>query len=214
MSNPRIRVLAVNAARPRRITLGGRTMETGIYKHPVAGRVAIARDGVTGDTVADVKHHGGPDQAVYLYSAADATWWAQELSRDIPPGYFGENLTLSEWWPAPRVGDRVRMGTAEIELTAPRIPCGTLATRVGDPQFVKRFAAAARSGAYARVLTPGEVSAGDDCEVVRGSREFPAIEDLFRLWYAESRDEVVVRACLAAPVAERLRATCERWLAS
>ncbi len=204
-------IVSVNAAPPRDITLGGRTVATGIYKEPLAAPVQVTSVGIDGDTVADVQHHGGADQAVYIYSATDAQWWAQELHRDIPPGYFGENITLSDWWEAPRVGDRLCAGDVVLELTAPRIPCGTLATRVGDPQFVKRFAAAARPGAYARVITPGALAAGDACEVVRGTGAHPSIQEVFHLWYAETRDRATVQRILGAPLAERFRATVESW---
>ena len=77
---------------------------TGIYKEPVAGPVQVTTYGLPGDTIVSTKHHGGPDQALYVYGGADYAWWAAELGREFAPGTFGENLTISDWqarrWPS------------------------------------------------------------------------------------------------------------------
>lgn len=140
---------------------------TAIVKSPVAGRVAVAGENVAGDVQADRRVHGGPDQAVYAYAREDYAWWEGELGRELGPGTFGENLTVEgvEVTGA-RIGERWRVGTALLEVTAPRIPCFKLRHRMGEPGFVKRFSVAARPGAYLRILEPGEVGAGDALTVV------------------------------------------------
>jgi MOSC domain-containing protein YiiM len=95
------------------------------------------------------------------------------------PGTFGENLTLSSFGPeAVRIGDRYRVGEALLEVTAPRIPCATFATRMGEPNWVQRFAAARRPGLDVRVLEPGEVAVGDRVDRLGGDDGRPPVVDL------------------------------------
>lgn len=163
-----MQVAQVNRGDPARLKVGGREIETGIFKRPVAGRVAVGECGLEDDAVCDSKHHGGPDQAVYLYSREDYAWWSAELDRDVPFGMFGENLTTSGLdLNAVRVGDRLIADDLELQVTAPRIPCSTLAARMGDSGFARRFMAAARSGAYCRVLRQGTVGQGDPLTLER-----------------------------------------------
>ena len=107
--------------------------------------------------------HGGEDQALYAYSQADADYWAAELGRDIPPGYFGENLRVAGLDATNAViGERWKIGLdVEVEVTSPRRPCSTFQRRVGEPHWVKRFTEAGRVGAYLRVVRPGTIQAGD-----------------------------------------------------
>ena len=117
-----MRVDSVNAGRAELMKIGARTISTGIRKAPVE-RGYVGLLGLAGDVVADVENHGGPDQAVYVYSAEDYAWWGKELGAAPAPGTFGENLTLSSFDPEPvQIGDRYRVGAALLEVTAPRIP--------------------------------------------------------------------------------------------
>jgi MOSC domain-containing protein YiiM len=136
---------------------------TAIDKRAVAGPVAVGPLGLAGDHQADAEHHGGEDQAVYLYADEDAQWWAAELGRDIPPGLFGENLrTVGIDLSATRIGQRFRVGDGLVlEVTAPRTPCVTFARRMDEPHWVKRFTDRRAPGAYARVVQAGVISAGD-----------------------------------------------------
>jgi MOSC domain-containing protein YiiM len=144
-----------------------RPNRSGIDKRPVTGRVAVGPLGLAGDVQVNRKHHGGEGQAVYAYAQEDADWWAVELGRDLPPGRFGENLrTTGLDLTAALVGERWRVGTALVELTAPRIPCANFERFWGVPQLVRRFTARGTTGAYLRVLEPGDVGAGDDVELV------------------------------------------------
>jgi MOSC domain-containing protein YiiM len=192
----------------------GQPKRTGIHKHPVGGVVLCDAMGLVGDAIGNAKHHGGPDQAVYLYSAEDYAWWSAELGRPCDAGLFGENLTIDAWWDAPRVGDRVVFGDVTLELTAPRIPCATLAGRMGDPQFVKRFAAVNRGGAYARVITPGALEAGLTGTVTRGDAAWPPISELFAAWYRTPRNRAQLLEYTKAPLAVRAREAFVIWAAS
>jgi len=211
-SPPSVLLRSVNRGALERLT-PDRSAKSGIRKHPVSGPVLVDTEGLVGDAIGNRKHHGGPDQALYLYGATDYVWWSAELGRECAPGLFGENLTLDAWWPAPRVGDRVQFGDVLLELTAPRIPCNTLATRMGDPQFVRRFARAVRPGAYVRVLQTGVLEAGMTGTVTRGDESWPSIDALFRLWHETPRDKAALMAAVAAPIESRMRTRFLGWVA-
>ncbi len=205
-----MKVVSVNAGRAELMRIGGRTISTGIRKAPVE-RGYVSALGLVGDVVADEENHGGPDQALYLYSAEDYAWWAGELGASPAPGTFGENLTLSSFGPGEvRIGDRFRVGDALVEATAPRIPCATFATRMDEPQWVKRFAAARRPGIYVRVLEPGEVAAGDPVERVDSSNGHATIVELMDAWYDAQPPPELLERLFASPLALRARAGLER----
>ena len=136
---------------------------TAIDKRAVKGPVKVHKLGLQGDIQANRVHHGGPDQAVYAYSQADADYWARELGRELPPGIFGENLRVAGIEPTNAViGERWKIGLdLEVEVTSPRTPCATFQRRMGEAQFVKRFSGEGRVGAYLRVLRVGTIRAGD-----------------------------------------------------
>lgn len=205
--NP-VTLVSVNTGVLERLTPASKS-RTGIRKMPVGGAVLCDTVGLVGDAIGNHKHHGGPDQAVYLYSAEDYAWWSDTLGRPCTPGLFGENLTISHWWDTPRAGDRVQFGEVILELTAPRIPCSTLAAHIGDPRFVDRFAKAARPGAYARVLQAGALAAGVPGHVSPGDASWPSIVELFDMWLDATCDRARLIHALRAPVGIRLR---ERFL--
>ncbi|MCL2793781.1 MAG: MOSC domain-containing protein [Microbacteriaceae bacterium] len=135
---------------------------TAIDKRPVGDALKVYDYGVYGDVQADRKNHGGLFQAVYAYAQEDADWWAEQLGRDIPPGLFGENLrTQGIAVSSAEIGERWRIGSVLLEVTAPRTPCATFQRRMGEPQWVKRFTDAGRTGAYFRVVERGHLTAGD-----------------------------------------------------
>jgi MOSC domain-containing protein YiiM len=146
---------------------GRKPVRTGIDKQPVTGRVAVHPLGLEGDVQVNRKYHGGEGQAVYAYAQEDADFWIAELGRELPPGRFGENLRTSGVdLTGALLGEQWRIGTALFEVTAPRIPCANFARFWNEPQLVKRFTAQGATGAYLRVLEPGEIGAGDAVEVV------------------------------------------------
>ena len=198
-------LLSVNRSLAKPITVGTRADRTGIFKTPAREPVRVGQLGLEDDVQVSTKHHGGPDQAVYLYSAEDYAWFSNALGRELGPGTFGENLTLSDFGGHTLyVGDRLQLGEVVLELTAPRIPCATLAARVGEPNFVKRFKQAERPGVYARVLTGGTLNRGDEAVYTRGASSVTTLE-LFRDHYDNTDTPAGLERLLSAPVAERSR---------
>jgi MOSC domain-containing protein YiiM len=190
-------VVSVNVGRPRAVELEGRTITTAIWKEPVAGRVQVLGVNVAGDDQADRSVHGGPDKAVYAYAREDINWWEGELGRPLEHGTFGENLTVRGLDVTNSlVGDRWRIGTTLLEVSQPRLPCFKLGLRMGDPLFVKRFAAALRPGAYLRIVEKGEVAAGDTVEVVHRPAHTITVELVARAYL---RDHELAPRLLEAP---------------
>ncbi|GGL56242.1 MOSC domain-containing protein [Planomonospora parontospora] len=189
-----MKLLSVNIGRPRPNpwkNLGA----TGIDKRPVDGPVAV-RDpgpkgtgavGLAGDRVYDVKHHGGSDQAVYAYAREDLDAWEEELGRPLPNGAFGENLTTSGLdVNAALIGERWRIGRdAVLEVSCPRIPCGTFQGRLEVEGWIKRFTRAALPGPYLRVIEPGDVRAADPIEIVHRPGHDVTVALAFRALTAE-----------------------------
>ncbi|MFI5492506.1 MOSC domain-containing protein [Actinoplanes sp. NPDC051859] len=188
------RVLQVNLAVPEDTGIKN-IGRTGITKRPVTQPVAVRApgpkglppdqaSGLAGDLIFDIAHHGGNDQAVYAYAREDYDWWEQELDRELPGGMFGENLTtvdvdvcgaeIGETW---RIGD-----TLVLQATFGRIPCATFQWKMAEPRWVKRFAAESRPGTYFRVVTPGDVQAGDQVTVLDRPGHGVTIADAFRAW--------------------------------
>jgi MOSC domain-containing protein YiiM len=162
------RVISVNVGRPAQLSVQrGRPLLSAIGKAPVEGRVPVRGVNVDGDDQADRRVHGGPDKAVYAYAREDAHFWSAELGRPLGPGAFGENLTTEGLDVSGAVvGERWRVGSVELEVCQPRLPCNKLALRMGEPLMVKRFAQASRPGAYLRISVEGELGAGDDVHVL------------------------------------------------
>ena len=215
-------VLSVNLGRPRPNPY--KTVRTtGIGKEPVAGPVEV-RDpgpkhgglgsGLVGDFIGDQKHHGGDDQAVYVYQREDLDRWEQRLGRRLPDGFFGENLTTSGIdVNEARVGERWRVG-AEVELivTAPRIPCSTFRGWMGEKGWVKMFAADARPGTYLRVARPGTIQAGDPLTVLHRPDHDVTVSLYFRSQLAE-RDLLPQLLAAGDDLPADTRAEAERYLA-
>ena len=165
---------------------GRRFVRSAIWKTPVDGRVSVRGVNLEGDEQADRRIHGGPDQAVYAYGAGELRAWEAELDRSVPPGTFGENLTIEGLEVSDaRVGDRWAIGTTVLEAVQPRVPCAKLAFRMGDRAFLKRFAQAGRPGAYLRIVQEGELGAGDPVEVVRRADHDVTMRLMFRAYLLE-----------------------------
>lgn len=208
-----MQLTSVNIGQRQTLRSGEKTEITGIFKDPVPGPVRITSLGIAEDFIGSPKHHGGPDQAVYVYGAKDYEWWSQELGREIGAGTFGENLTISKLESAKfNIGDLLHVGMVTLQVTAPRIPCGTFARRMDDPKFVKRFRAAERPGLYCRVLKEGSVQAGDEVRVESYSGVTISLIQMYRDYYEKDKSEETLRRHLAAPVAIRARADLEAEL--
>ncbi len=161
-----VTAVCVSGPRPIRLPRAGDT-QSAIDKRPVTGRVAVHPLGLDGDVQVNRKWHGGEGQALYAYAQEDADWWAADLDRDLPAGRFGENLRTSGIdLTAALLGERWRIGTVLVEVTAPRTPCAKLQAHWGVPRLIKRFTEHGASGAYFRVLEEGDIGAGDAAELV------------------------------------------------
>jgi len=212
-----MRVSSVNVApAPSRLKVGGRMTRTGIDKHPVDHPVAIGPLGLAGDTISSKKHHGGPDQAVYVYGQDDYAWWEAELGRALPPGTFGENITIAGLATgASAVGDRVRIGgEVVLEVTCGRIPCGTLTARMGIRAFATRFRKAGRPGLYCRVIRSGNIAPGDPVSYEPAPVPSLGIVEFAEMFYAHELSREQLERALAAPICERGRRMHEDQLAA
>jgi MOSC domain-containing protein YiiM len=181
---------SINVGRPRP-NPHKKVRSTGIGKQPVDGSVQVRGpgpkrtglgSGLVGDFIGDTRHHGGDDQAVYAFQREDLDRWAVRLGRPLSNGIFGENLTtrgidVNE----ARIGERWRIGPSlELQVTGPRIPCSTFRGWVGEKGWLKMFTADARCGAYLKVVTPGEISAGDPIEVIHRPAHDVTVTLVFR----------------------------------
>ena len=186
-----MKVVSVNVGLPREVLWKGRTVTTGIFKDPVHGRVALRRLNLDGDKQADLSVHGGSEKAVYVYAVEHYAYWRQELpGMELPWGMFGENLTTDGLVDeAVNIGDRFRVGSAEVVVTQPRMPCQKLAVRFGRSDIIKRFLASRRTGFYFRVLKEGEVGAGAAIEQIGRDESDLTVADITRL-YAREKDDV------------------------
>ena len=208
-----MKLLSINIGKERQQQRNDYVETTGIYKTPVDGPVEIKSLGIEGDAICDKKNHGGPDQALYIYGGADYAWWEQEIGQKLAPGTFGDNLTISELESAAfNVGDTLHIGEVTLQVTSPRIPCGTFATRMGDPQWVKKFRAAERPGLYVRVVKEGVIKAGDPVTVEKFTGETIFILEMYREYYVKDKSEESLRKHLNAPIDIRSRKDLEEEL--
>lgn len=210
----RMRVVSINCGQPETIIFGEREFLTGIAKRPVSSRVHVREDGLVGDAIVDTDHHGGRDQAVYVYSAVDYAWWSTTLGRDIDYGTFGDNLTIDALPSDLNTGDRLMIGDVILEATAPRIPCSTLAAKMQDSNFGLRFRRAERPGFYFRVLNEGAISTGDNVVLVENPADSISMLEQFRLSYALHPSQEDLQRALDAPIADRMRTKFEQRLAA
>ena len=212
-----MRVLSVNVGHPQ--PNPWKTMKlTGIDKRPVEGPVMVTRPratgmglvGLAGDRVYDVMNHGGPDRAVYAYAREDLDFWAAELGRPLPNGVFGENLTTEGAdGNGALIGERWRIGPDLIlEVSAPRIPCGTFQGWLARAGWVKRFVLAAMPGPYFRVIEPGELQAGDPIEVVHRPDHDVTVAVSFRALTIEP--DLLPRLLAAEALPRELRELAQR----
>ena len=174
----------------------GRTVTTGIYKAPVDRRVALRTLNLDGDRQADLTVHGGEYKAVYCYPVAHYDYWTKELpGRELPMGVFGENFTtdgLAE--DATHLGDRFSVGSAEVVVTQPRLPCYKLGVRFGSDDMVRRFLASGRTGFYLAVTREGEVGSGDEIKPISRDDNAVPVSEITRLYIAKRYDSEDVKS--------------------
>ena len=203
-------LISVNTGLPRDVIWHGRSVTTGIFKQPVEGRVALTRLNLDGDRQADLSVHGGEYKAVYCYPIEHYDYWKKELpGRELPLGVFGENFTtagLTEG--SVHLGDRFAVGSAQVVVTQPRLPCYKLGVRFQSDDMVKRFLASGRTGFYVAVSQEGDVGAGDDITVLSREANAVPVSEITRLYVAKAYrpdDVASVRRAL------RVAALTESW---
>ena len=189
-----MKVLAVSVGRPQEVRWRGRSVQTSIFKTPIPHRVNVVHDNVEGDEQSDLSVHGGPEKAVYAYPMEHYNFWRRELpGAELPWGAFGENFTTEgllegDVW----IGDRYRIGTTELVVTQPRMPCYKLAIRFGQPDVVRSFLEGRRSGFYLAVVREGDVGAGDAIERLGRSETRLTVEDVVSLYATDSENQTLL----------------------
>jgi MOSC domain-containing protein YiiM len=193
-----VQVISVNVGLPRDVVWKGMTVQTGIFKDPVDGPVTISKLNLVGDQQADLTVHGGAEKAVYAYPAEHYEYWRRELPEvSFSWGKFGENLTtegLTE--EALCIGDRLRVGSAVLMVTQPRMPCYKLALRFDRDDMIKRFLTSRRSGFYFSVIEEGEVLAGSKIEIVSRDPHRVTVVDIVRLYLGQAPDPALLQRAM------------------
>lgn len=182
-----MKIVSLNTGLPREVTWHGRKVTTGIYKQPVEGRVVLRTLNLDGDRQADLTVHGGVYKAVYCYPIAHYDYWKRELpNRDLPMAIFGENFTTDGLLEdSAYLGDKFSVGSAEVVVTQPRLPCYKLGIRFESDDMVRRFLASGRTGFYLAVTREGEVGAGDEIKVIARDPNAVPVSEITRLYIAK-----------------------------
>jgi MOSC domain-containing protein YiiM len=177
-----MKVISVNVGLPRLVEYNGEPVATGIFKEPVAGTVRVGEFNLAGDAQADLRVHGGWSKAVYAYPHEHYDFWRGEFpDMEMSIGIFGENLTIEGILETEIfVGDRLRIGTAEFQVTEPRFPCFKLGIRFNRKDIIRRFLQSERSGFYLAIEKTGELTAGDEIEFISRAEQKLSIADIVR----------------------------------
>jgi MOSC domain-containing protein YiiM len=186
-----MKVLSINVGLPRKVLFNGQTVTTAIFKDPVKGPIMLRKLNLDGDKQADLTVHGGVDKAVYSYPAEHYEYWRKQFpNTDHTQGMFGENLTTEGLMEdAVNIGDHLRIGSAELVATQPRMPCYKLGIRFGRMDVIRRFLASGRPGIYFKVLKEGQVQTDDKIEIISRDKNNVTVKDIVQLYI--SRDHIV-----------------------
>jgi len=193
-----VKLISLNIARPRLALYKGASINTGIFKKPVSGRVALRTLNLDGDRQADLAVHGGPYKAVYAYPSEHYEYWRAELpGTDLPWGMFGENFTTEGLGENVHVGDRFRIGSAILMVRQPRMPCYKLAAKFQRQDIIERFLRSGRSGFYFSVEHEGEVGVGDSFDLISRNHDGITIAEMNRLFLREKYDRDLLQKAVA-----------------
>jgi MOSC domain-containing protein YiiM len=194
-----VKLVSLNVARPRLTVYKGTTINTGIFKKPVAGRVALRTLNLDGDRQADLRVHGGPHKAVYAYPAEHYEYWRRQLpDMDLPWSMFGENFTtegLTE--ENVQVGDRFRIGSSIVMIRQPRVPCYKLAAKFQRDDILQRFLRSGHSGFYFSVEQEGGVEVGDSFQLISREDNAITIAEMNLLFVKEKYDRDLLQKAIA-----------------
>ena len=190
-----MKLISINAGRPRVVMSNGEPVSTAIFKEPVAGRVMLRTLNLDGDRQADLSVHGGPSKAVYAYPSEHYDYWKHELPEmKLPWAMFGENFTTEGLFESElNIGDKLRVGSAMVMVTEPRMPCYKLGIKFGRSDIVKKFLASERTGFYFAVLQEGEVGVDDSFELIEKSEGSVRVIDITRLYTREKHNVGLLR---------------------
>jgi ferredoxin-NADP reductase/MOSC domain-containing protein YiiM len=194
-------LLSVNVGLPKDVAWQGRTVHTGIWKHPVDGPVMARRLNLDGDGQGDLAGHGGEQRAVLVYQIQSYRYWQRHFGRDdFGYGQFGENLTV-DGLPDGEVciGDRYRIGQAEFEVTQPRVTCYRVGLRLGEPELPALLVSRHRPGFYMRVLREGRIQAGDQIVKTRTGPGALSVADTDALLYLPGKDQARLALAVRIP---------------
>ena len=202
-----MKLISLNISLPRIVAWHGEPVTTGIFNEPVDGPLMLRMLNLDGDRQADLTVHGGKSKAVYAYPSEHYEFWKNELpDMDLPYGMFGENFTTEGLFEQTvNVGDRFRVGKAELMVTEPRLPCYKLGIKFGRADIIKRFLQSRRTGFYFAVLKEGKVEAGDEIELISRDANNISIADITRLYAFEKDDLETLRRAV------KLKALSESW---
>jgi MOSC domain-containing protein YiiM len=210
-----MKLLSLNCGLPREVVWHGTNVTTSIFKEAVTGRVALRKLNLDGDRQSDLRVHGGEHKAVYCYPIEHYAYWREELpGRDLPMGAFGENFTM-DGGPdedSTYIGDRFSVGTAEVVVTQPRLPCYKLGIRFGNDEMVKWFLASGRTGFYLAVTHEGEIGAGDEMRLIGREADSIPVSAITRLYLAKTYGEDDQRQVERARELSALPDSWKQWL--
>jgi MOSC domain-containing protein YiiM len=206
-------VISLNVVHAIIPDVGGSVGVTAIDKRPVSDSREVTTAGVAGDQRADIEFHGMPEQAVYAYAQEDYEWWEAELGTEFKPGVFGENLTTSNIDVTNAViGQTWKVGSALLQVTGPRIPCGTFARWLDREQWVKKFMQEGMPGTYFRVLESGEISAGVAIEIVDTPEHGVTVSDVYQLVSGDRDADRLARVLACADLPEAMHTKVSGYL--
>ena len=202
-----MQVISVNVGMPREVVWKGQTVETGIFKEAVEGRIAVRSLNLEGDRQADLTVHGGLEKAIYAYPADHYPFWREQFPEmELPWGMFGENLTLTGLLEdTVHIGDHFQVGSAKLMVTQPRLPCYKLGIKFGRDDILRRFLESEMTGFYFAVLEEGEVAAGDTISLLHRDEHQIKVADIVRLYREDKYNLDLIRRVVA------LEALPEEW---
>jgi len=190
-----MKIVSTNIAEPKTIIWKGKEVTTGLFKYPVEDGILLGKEDVDNDHVIDRRYHGGADKACYLYSADHYSYWKKLYPElEMPPGMFGENLTVENLHEAEiNIGSIYQIGETVVQVTQPRQPCFKLEFRFPNKNIVQQFIDSGFSGIYVRVLENGRVKAGDTMTLLEKKNAL-TIQKVYELIYASEFDPIVEQA--------------------
>ena len=180
-----MKIISTNISKCKTIIHNGKAIKTGIFKEPTCAEVIIEKMNIVGDQQADLVYHGGEHKAVYAFSSNHYDYWKEVLgNQDLCNGMFGENFTISNLSEEDiNIGDQLRIGTALLEVSQPRVPCFKLGIALDNKDILKLFTKNYCTGVYFRVLQPGVAKTGDSVFVEKKATHGISIKKLFQVYF-------------------------------